>query len=655
VTYDVPQIGLFNYQGFGGGSPLTYADNVYQGVDNYTWVIKRHTLNFGIDFRRIQLDEFDNFGGTGSLNFNGEFTSLVPSFAGQGTAASGGGYSSTAPYQGNALADMLLGQTSSASGPPPIASDDFMLWGSNWNLYFQDDYHATDRLTLNLGLRWERPADFHTRTGDGYVFNTANGGQFNWANCSYVAPILAAGGNPNFLQCGAPKTLVQTDNKDFAPRIGFSYRPPMVDKLVVRGGFGIFYGLYSRYYDGSQYDKNALYNLTAPSIPSPSGTETQSTAVVKNLWSAPVSANQLFVTPGWEFPFNQVNWPTNHTPYDEQWSLDTEYSLNSTLLLDVGYAGAHGLRQPSQDILGAAYSPTVAGDPCNSTVDVSVASAACLADPNFQPIDTREPYPNMPPYLYGNYNGFQSTYNALQVQLIQRTAHGLSYHVNYTWSKTMDVTSGINLVNGEGAQIQDPQHPYQMYGLSGADQTNHLTATYAYQVPNNLFHQRAIRLLATGWTTSGIYQLASGFPYDIGGNASSDQTGEYYASRILANSTYQNSPGFHKSLTKAFDTTKYSTPELGRYGNTNKSPERTPYYTNLDASFGKNTHIGENQSLMIRADIFNLGSTWHSNTYNLFPNTSLGSSNFGSLIDPNYGAVSLFNPRKIQLTAQFSF
>jgi hypothetical protein len=654
VTYDLPQVGVFNYQGFGGGAPLMYGDNIYQGVDNVSWVHKRHTFNFGIDFRREQMVEFDNFGGTGQFTFNGEFTALVPSYAGQSTAANGG-YSSTAPYQGNALADMLLGQTASAAGPPPIASDDFMLWGSNWNLYFQDDYHATDRLTLNMGLRWERPANFHTRDGDGYAFNPANGGQFQWANCGFVQPILAAGGNPNFLQCGASSTLVPIDKKDFAPRLGFSYRPPFTEKLVVRGGFGIFYGLYSRYYDGSQYDKDALYNETTPAIPTPTGLESQSTAVVQNLWSAPVSANQLFVTPGWSFPFNQVNWQGNHTPYDEQWTFDTEYSLTPTLMLDIGYAGAHGLRQPSQDIIGSATPPTVAGDPCNSTVDISQATSACLNDPNMQPIDTRVPYANMPAYLYANINGFQSSYNALQVQLIQRTWHGLAYHLNYTYSKTMDETTGINLITGEPAQIQDPQHPYQMYGLAGSDQTHHLTGTYAYQIPYNMFHTHALKWLLTGWSTSGIYQLASGFPFSIGGNASTDQMSEAYASKILANSTFHNSPGFHKSLSEEFDITKYSTPELGTYGNTNKSPERTPYYTNLDASFGKTTHIFEKQTLMVRADIFNLGSTWHSNSGALFPNSNMGSGSFGSLIDPNYGSVSLFNPRTIQLTGQFTF
>lgn len=657
ATFDLPQVNIFNYQGFGGGEPTTYADNIYQLVDDVTMVRGRHTLNFGADIRRVQLFELDNYLGTGSLSFNGEFTASVPGYAGSSYGGSGS-YSSSAPYQGNALADFLLGQTASASGPPPIATDDYILWGTNWNLFIQDDYHATSRLTLNAGLRWERPANYHSRNSDGYAFNPNNGGQFVWANCDFTKPILAAGGNPNFLQCGASNTLVPIDNKDFAPRVGFAYRPSLSDKLVVRGGFGIFYGLYNRYYDGSQFDKNGLYNEAAASYPAPSGTEAQSTAVVQNLWAPPVSADQLFVTPGWEFPFNQVNWPTNHNPYDEQWSLDTEYSLTPKLMLDIGYVGDHGLRQPSQDILGVATPPTVAGDPCNSTVDASVASSACLNDPNFQPIDTRTPYPNMPPYLYGNRNGFQSSYNGLQVQLIQREIRGLTYHVNYTYSKTMDLTSGINLINGEPGLIQDPHNPYQMYGLSASDQTHRLVATYAYEIPKGLFHARAADWLVAGWTTSGVYQLASGFPFAINGGESADQMGEYYASRILANSTFHNSSGFKSGLGQWFDTSKYSTPPLGRYGNTNKSPERTPYFTNLDASFGKTTQLFEKTSLMIRLDVFNLGSSWHStevgNDY-LFPDATVTDSNFGSLINPNYGTASLWNPRILQLTGQFNF
>lgn len=656
VTFDLPNTCLTFYYCIGGGEPTTYVDNIYQGRDTFTMTRGKQTLNFGIDFRRINLFELDNYGGTGNLSFNGEFTALVPSYAGN-SLASGGAYSSTAPYEGNPVADFLLGDPSNESGPPPLGTDNFFVWGNNWNLYFQDDYRVTSRLTINAGLRWERPPNFKTKDHSGYAFSTANGGQLIWANCNFVKPILAGGGNPNYLGCGASATLVPVDTKDFAPRIGFAYRPAFSNKLVVRGGFGIFYGLYNRYYDGTQFDKNALYNQAAAPYPTPTGNETQAPVQVKNLWSPPITANQSFSLPSYEFPYNQVNWPTNHTPYDEQWNLDTQYMLRPTLMLDVGYVGDHGLHQPSQDILGAANLPKVAGDSCNSLADASQATgnnAYCLNDPNFQPIDTRQPYPNLPMYLYGNRNGFQSTYNALQVQLIQRPWHGMTYHLNYTYSKTMDLTSGINLINGEPNLIQNPHDPYQEYGLAASNQTNRFVATYVYEVPA-FFHRGWLNAVTAGWTASGIYQISSGFPFAIYGGEPADQMALYYAGRILANSTYQKSSGFHRSLGKWFDTSEYSTPALGRYGNTNKSPETTPFFTNLDAAFGKNTHMPGHTNLLIRAEIFNVGSTWHSSTGQLFPDSTVTDSNFGSLVNPTYGAISKWTPRVMQLTAQFTF
>ncbi|MGO8718787.1 MAG: carboxypeptidase regulatory-like domain-containing protein [Acidobacteriaceae bacterium] len=655
ATFDLPNTCLFNYYCIGGGEPTTYVDNIYQGVDTVTLIRGHHNIRVGIDVRRIQLFELDNYLGTGSLNFNGQYTALVPGFAGQAWS-SGGVVNSNTPYQGNAVADFVLGDPQSAGGPPPLGTDDYILWGTNWNLYFQDDVQVTDRLTVNAGLRWERPANFHSKDDSGYAFSPNNGGQLIWANCAFPTSILAGGGNPNYLGCGASNTLVPIDNKDFAPRIGFAYRPPFTEKFVVRGGFSIFYGLYNRYYDGTQYDKDSLYNAAAAPYASTTGLETQSTAPLHTLWLPPITADQSFSLPSYQFPYNQVNWPHNHNPYDEQWSLDTQYSLSESLLLDVGYVGDAGRRQPSQDIIGVGTPPTVANDSCNSLADISQATgsnASCLTDPNFQPIDTRTPYANMPPYFYANINGFSSSYNALQVQLIQRPWHGLIYHLNYTWSKTMDLTSGINLINGEPSLIQNPHDPYQEYGLSASDQPQRFVATYAYQIPDHLIHTKGLDWLVSGWTTSGVYQRASGFPFAIYGNPSADQMGMYYASRILANSTYQTTPGFKSTLSKYFDTSKYSQPELGRYGNTNKSPERGPYFTNLDASFGKTTRLGGQRTLITRAEFFNLGSTWHASPQ--FPDSTVTDTNFGSLINRTYGNVSLWNPHTLQLTAQFNF
>jgi hypothetical protein len=355
-----------------------------------------------------------------------------------------------------------------------------------------------------------------------------------------------------------------------------------------------------------------------------------------------------------------VNWPKNHNPYDEQWMLDTEYSLSPTLMPDIGYVGDHGLRQPSQDIVGAASLPTVANDSCNSLVDASQATgsdAYCASDPNFQPMDTREPFPNMPPYFYANINGFQSTYNALQTQLIERIYHGLTFHLNYTYSKTMDLTSGVNNLNGEPNLIQDPQNPYREYGLAASDETHRFVGTYVYAIPDHLVASHWLNKLISGWTTSGIYQLGSGLPFAVYANEPSDQTGENYSTRYLANSTFQNSPGFKQTLTEYFDTSKYSNPPLGRYGNTNKSPERTPYLENFDMNIGKSTHVTEFANLLIRLDIFNVNNTWHAPAQGMmFPSSSLGNSNFGSLI-PNaqIGNLSLWNPHVLQLTGQITF
>jgi hypothetical protein len=668
ATYDLPSLTFqgIQYESMGGGEPTTYFDNIYQGVDTMTLIHGRHTWSFGLDFRRVNLKELDNYDGTGTLNFTGEYTALAPGLAGSAYYSSGANTAS-APYEGNSFADFLLGDTQSASGPPPLGTDNYTLWGNNWNLFVQDDYRFNDRLTLNLGLRWERPTSLHNNDDSGYTFNPNNGGQLVWANGAFTSLLRGQGANANYLGCCVSNTLVQIDKKDFAPRLGFSYRPDLLgDKLVVRGGYGIFYDTYNRYYDGSQYDKDSLYTQIAAPYTSTTGDETQSTAVVKNLWSTPLTATSGFSLPSYEFPFNQVNWPKNHNPYNQQWSLDTQYAITPSLMFDAAYVGSHGVHEATQIYIGGATPPTVAGDSCNNLADKSLATgtdAYCLSDANFQPIDTRTPYANMPPYLYANGNFLGSSYNALQLQLIERVKNGLQYHINYSYSKSMDVTSGINLISGEPGIVQDHFHPQLQRGFAASDQTHRLVASYSYELPagnGHFLNVHGLNWLLGGWTSSGIYQLSSGFPFSINGDAAADQMQEYASGIYLANYTGTKTAGFKRTLSQYIDPAKYSQPELGRYGTTNKSPERTPFVTNLDATLGKTTKITESESLRIRAEWFNLADTWHSSEgqnpgFNLFPDSGVSDSNFGSIVNRTYGNVSLWNGHTLQLSAQYNF
>jgi hypothetical protein len=653
--YDIPGVNFSHYHSIGNASPYEQWDNIYQGVDTVTWVRGKHVLSFGLDFRRVNLKDRDSYGSEGNVNFNGQYTAADPTLAG-GKIVAGGG---------NEFADFLLGQVQNANAPPPLGSDLYWLWGNDYNMFAQDNFRATDHLTINLGLRWERPTSFHSIDNSGDAFNPNGLGSIEWASSAFTQPILAAGGNPNYLGCCVSNQLVRLDKKDFAPRIGFSYMPPEMQKLVVRGGFGIFYDTYNRFYDGTQFDENSLYTLSPAPLNGGTGAESASPIQLNSLWPAPLTAVQAFSLPSYEGPFGQVYWPFNHNPYNEQWSLGFQYELKPDLLLDTNYVGSHGIHESTQLLINVAKLPTTANDTCNNLLDASQANATngCATDPNFQPVDTRQIWSNLPPSLYANANVLSSSYNSLQVQLIQREKHGLAYHLNYTYSKSMDETSGINNIDGEDNLLQDPHNIGASYGLAASDQTHRVVATYTYELPAGAGHfinVKNFNWLIGGWNTSGIYQVASGFPFAVySAYAKDDQTtGNNWPGRYLANSTFHTSPGFKSSDTKWFDTSKYSSPDLGRYGNSGKAPERTPYFTNFDASFGKTFHIWEEHSLRYRLDVFNLPQTYHSAAQLLEPDSNVTDTNFGSLetsTNSAIGKANLFSPHTLQLSLQYTF
>ena len=656
-SFDIPGVNFFQYSSLGGNSPYNLTSNVYQIVDSLTLVRGRHTISVGFDFRRVNLKDIDTSSAMGTLNFNGEFTASNPAVAAKALSANGAG-TATAPFAGNAFADFLLGQTSSATGPPPLGAHLYGLWGMNYNVWAQDDYHPTERLTVNLGLRWERPTNLHSVTNSGWRFNPAGQGSFNWANPSYIAPILAAGGNPTYLGCCTSNKLTNIDNRDFAPRVGLAYRPPVSDKMVIRAGYGLFYDIGNRWYDLNIFTEDPINSITASVYNAPTGFESHSTAIVRNLWSAPLQALSSFTLPAYNEPLKKTYWPFNHTSYNQQWTLGGQYALTPTTLVEMNYVGSHSIHENSQWQFNAANLPTAAGDACNTYLDVSLATAACKADPNFQPVDTRLIWSNVNPQLFANANVNWSNYNALQVQFSQRPRKGLQYKINYTYSKSLGTSSGINNINGESSTPQDPHNIAGDYGLQAADQTHRFVGTYAYALPfgEGKLRLRGVGWLIGGWTTSGIFKLSSGFPYELSAGISQDQTGNSTPGRIRPN--YVPSGKFTGStMTHFFDTAGFSAPAAGRYGNTSRGFLRTPFYEDFDASFGKIFQIKERNQLQYRAEIFNLGSTWHSSAGLLHPDATLTDTSFGSLYsaNPGIGNANLFNPRIIQMGLQYTF
>lgn len=674
---NVPQIKQFfgppitswsNYQGLtlGNGNSGWFENNhIYQAVENLKIIAGRHTMTFGADVRLLQLDMIDGYGTQGSLNFSGAFTAADPSAT-----------SSIGPAGGNAFADFLLGQVGGASHPTEVPGDLYNVRGKNWNLFAQDDIRVTPKLTLNLGLRYEIPPAFRTHDRNGVAFDPSNGGGFLWANQGFVNQVLASPGvNPNLIRCCASATLVPQDWKDFAPRVGLAWRPFDTDRFVIRTGFGIFYDIYSRYYELTTYDADNLYTAPNVNYPNVLGNTAASPIQLSNLWEPfPAAGNySYFQLPGWQAN-NQVNWLSNVSPRTQQWTFDTQYALTPSTLLDIGYVGSRAYHENGYWYFNAGFLPTVPGDSCNiyrSRGEAAQSSPDCLNDPNFQPVNTRNPYPNIGVRSYANANIFNSTYNSLQVRLDKRLNNGFQYQLNYTWSKALDELSIIGLQFGANSFVQNPHDIRAEYGPANYDQTHRFVATGSYEVPigkGRRFDLGKLNYILGGWQASGIYSVSSGFPYTIyaysGGN---DQLGLTRLDDVRANLTGNPNSGV-TSVYQEFNTSAFAQPELGTFGNLGRNTMRTPFYYNLDMAFGKNFRFTERTLLKYKFEVFNLTSTWRQSTGMIYPNNNIssspagctggpsGSCSFGSLVPLNgAGRLNLFNPRIIQMSLNFVF
>ncbi|HEY6337237.1 MAG TPA: TonB-dependent receptor [Candidatus Sulfotelmatobacter sp.] len=690
ALYGIPNLNFAdNYKNIGNGNNGTSTKSAtYQIVENLKLIRGKHTITVGADIRRLREFEQDNFLGTGNISFNGEYTANCALLSCVNGSAGAGA--------GNAFADLLMSNPSGLSGPYPLGVDYLHTVATNWNFFVQDDLRLTPRLTVNLGLRYELPPAFHSIDNSGWGFNPANGGSIDWVSRSFVQGIQQLGAaqtppavlTPSFLNCCIQNSLVPQDKKDFAPRIGISWRPFPTDRFVVRAGYGIFYDTYMRYYDQVQnYDSNTLQTLLPASYPSSSGTGTgYSGPALNQLWSAPIQGlggqggqGGVFTLPSWDsndfinidYILNQVNWPYNRNPYNQQWTLDTQYALKSTLLLDVGYVGSHGVHLPTQFPFNAAAPAKVPSDSCNFLFDISQATgsnAACATDPNFQPVDTRVPYPNLPSMMYANANVLNANYNSLQVQLRQRFDHGVTYNIAYTWSRAFDETSGINNVNGHNGFIQNPADIQADYGPASFDQPFRLTANGSWEFPVGKGKRWSLgpaNWVLGGWKASGIYSITSGRVFTGYGYSGSffDEMGVVFTSRYRLDQAGSPNNGFSRSPADWFNTSVFSTAPQGTYGNEMKGLLRGPYYEDLDLSFAKSFPITERQQLQLRFEMFNAGSTWHSGA--VIPQGNIGANNFGSLV-PLQGSAdlvspstwardNLWQPHKIQLSAVYSF
>jgi hypothetical protein len=637
------------------------AQNTVDVQDNVLWIKGRHNLTFGFQWQSLQDNE--TFALNAAFTFSNNETAQFVNGALSGTTGLG-------------YAGYLLGMVDGSSNTQNSVAETGGRY-KTYAAYVQDDFKVNSRLSLNLGLRWDIWSPF-----------TEVANRMSFFNPNLANPV--AGGIPGALQfagngadschCATP---VQQHNINPGPRFGLAYR--LGDKTVIRGGYSIFYahaggvggrtngrqGLGQVGYNGTNAQSSVasgqpayLWDNGVPAIAFAPPYINPSYGIGFITAAAAAAAGAPFAGPSTAIgmTYGDPNFG-GKAPYYEDWNVDIQHSITPNLVLSVAYSGSDGHWLPGAGVAGrftnqipVQYLPLQGL--LSSTLNATTLAQVQAVFPGFT-----TPFPNFTGTVaqalrpFPQYGGISnpwldvgnSTYNSLQIALNQRLSHGLTFMVNYTYSKELDDLAGV----------RDPNKDFLEKGPGAIDHPTVLSATVLYQLPFGAGRQfnsglPVVRAIISNWQVSGIVTYSGGAPLTI--------TGTCTGGGIIDASCYPNYvPGFSGSVwqngtpgTANITTTSYlnkaafvdapaytvgSIPRAAPYG------LFAPHNADVDIAVRREFVVREKVRIAFQADAFNVNNAVHFAA----PGTGIDSATFGIF-------TSMANsPRKLQFSARISF
>jgi hypothetical protein len=582
--------------------PSVEIQNSYVFTDNLTWVHGRHSLKVGTEIRREQFTLFQPAASRGNLGFGSDFT--------DNPAAPSTG--------GSAFASFLLGIPDFGEITSMHNVD---YHRPTYSFYLQDDFRVSPRLTLNLGLRYELFTTIKEGHDQQATFDFAQQGLLvPKGQTMELTPTLAQ--SIPIIRTGS-RGLINPDLNNFAPRIGLAYQ--ITDKLVLRTGYGIFYG----------GQENGPYSNPSPGF-NPPFFSIQSFNVNCGLASANPAPGQTdcsipnFNVLSQGFPATSLSDPNTpllfsvdpnlRTPYNQQWHLGLQYQLPAQTLLDISYAGSRGLK------LFAFYNGNQAVPTPDQTADLLPRRPVHTCNITL--------LPNCDPSVFDTtINTFRSNafsnYNSLQARLQKRLTHGLQFEASYTYSHALDDASSANLGSFATGDFRDQRFPQMEYGNADFDIRHRFVLSYMYELPfgkGKTFAGNASGLLNQiigGWQVAGITSASTGnyfTPTDIATDLSNSDGGGDVASSARPNRI--GDPNAQPCIPGTlFNTCAFATNTvLGTFGNAGRNIIRGPGFQNWDLSLFKTFALNERERFEFRAEFFNV---WNHLNPELFPSKFL--------------------------------
>jgi hypothetical protein len=594
--------------------PEFLKENNYQVLDSFTYIRGRHAFKAGGDLKLRRHGFFQALNPTGTMNFDQQFTSDL---------------NNPSQQTGNALATFELGYPIFAARDQQKQSFGMSWWEVSG--FLMDDFRASSRLTLNLGLRYE-------------VYTPMVEDQDRLANFNFATGLFVSPQMPGVSRSGN----VVTDLNNFAPRVGFAYTPSSDYKTVLRGGFGIFYSL-----QADQNDTELGFNPTglffSQSINNPASTpgDRLSTGVF------PTPSYPTVQDPAGRTSAALFN---NRTPYIEEWNLNLERAIFKDMALQLAYVGTHGVKLAFLSNLNQPVLP----------VDTNFSDSTG----NFG-----RPYFDTVPNVAGirtETHEYMSITHALQVKLEKRFSSGWSMLNAYTWQHTLGQTE-----ENEFLEPQDTHDPAAERGDNAPDYRHQFSSAWSYELPfgpgkRYLNGEGASRWILGGWSVNGIVAAHTGQAVTPLLSADFSNTGSgayrpdvisdpYRAGPVPSNPDSSCATTISQggraadqvhTLATWYNPCAFAVPALAPgqtfshlFGDARRGSLRGPGAYNVDLSLFKTFKLGETRELEFRAEAFNLFNHPQFAT----PANTVDVAGFsGQVTSANSG-------RELQLALKFSF
>ena len=593
------------------GPALDY-QNTFSLTDSAAWTRGKHSIKFGGEFQRDQLNTVLGIASNGFFVF------------------------APVPIVGDAFADFLIGQPVvflQGGGQLPRG-----MRASNFNLYAQDSYKVSSRLTVNIGLRYELPQPYSEIHNQDALF------------VPNALSTIQATAPPGLLypgDAGVGPGLIPREYRALAPRAGFAWDPTGSGRWTVRSAYGIFY---DPYYNGEggplQAPESAppWFKTIEQEFPSsfasplPAG----SNPFAPNFAGGPQSLTLLTLDPHLQ------------VPYAQDWNFAVEHTFGQGWLAQVGYVGTKGTKLPR----------FIESNPPVLCSTLPLAQQSSCISGEQQSVNAYRPYSgcetqNPSACNYGSIGLISgvtnSSYNSLQTSLRKRLGYGVAFLASYTYSKALDDVSSFNisgsapqLVAGENDLAQNPWDLEADYGRSLFDARHRFVFSYQWQLPYWRNSQRWYQRVLGNWQLNGIFSASTGTPFTVYDSSDPSLQGQspeisgFVGDRPNLVGDPNNGP---KTASEWFNTKAFQqNTQLGTFGTAGRNIVQAQGICQWDFALFKNFKLAESATLQFRGEFFNL-----------FNRVDLGVPN-DDISSPTFGQVqTAAPPRQIQFALKLLF